>query len=1050
MHECTRRQFLKGSALAGGGALLGAELLTRASWPSVEEAKAAGNGSNPLLLAENTLYTTCLQCHINCDVKVRISDGLVVKIDGNPLSPQNLLPNLPSDSVSLDEAARIDGKVCPRGQAGVQTLYDPYRLTKVLKRTGPRGSNQWKTIPFAQAIDEIVQGGQLFAEAGEDRVVPGLRDIYALKDAAVAKAMEADVKALAAGDLSLADFKSAHADHLDVLIDPDHPDLGPKNNGFVFMAGRIEHGRVDFAKRFTNAAFGSVNLIEHTTICEQSHHIAYAQLTNQPKVEDGKLKFEKGKTHLKPDLLNSEFVIFFGTGAFEANFGVTPMAEKVTHSVLTRGFRYAVVDPRLSKTAGKADYWVPIKPGADGALAMALIRWIIENERFDAAFLRNATKAAAVANGETSWSGAGYLVEIKDGVPAGYLRAAAVGFGGEDQLVVMHGGTPVAITPDDEEQAVVADLDVATRIGSVEVKSAFRLLAESARSKTLEEYAQIAGVGVSTIETLAEEFTSHGKKAAAELYRGAVQHTNGFYNALAIISLNALIGNIDWAGGLSVGGGHWHEIGDKDGQAYPLQKLHPEAIKAFGVPITREKWAYEKSTLFERDGGYPAKRPWYPFTSNVYQEVLPSASDGYPYRIQVLFNHMGTPLYSAPAGHVGVDIIKDVEKIPLVISCDIVLGETTSYADYVIPDITYLERWGFTHPVPDVQSKVSHVRQPVAAPLTEIVEVGGETMPISMEATLIAIAEKLGLSGFGKEGFGPGAPLTRPEDYYLKMAANIALGDKPGDTVPAASEKEIALFRQARRHLPAAVYDWDRWQRALRPEEWARVVYVLNRGGRFDPFAHSYDGPRLGHPLAGLVHLYAEGPGKGKNSLTGEPLGGVPAYRAIQTAAAKPVTETEGELKLITFKEVFHTQSRTISNYWSLPLRPENAVLLNPVDAAARGLTNGDKVRLSSASNPDGVVKIEGRTVPVVGSVLIREGIRPGVVAVSHHFGHWGYGAATSVIDGQEVRGDERRGRGVSPNPVMLVDPDVPNVCLTDPVGGSASFMDSWVRVERV
>ena len=45
----------------------------------------------------------------------------------------------------------------------MQTVYDPFRITQVLKRAGKRGENKWVTIPFDQAITEIVEGGKLFA-----------------------------------------------------------------------------------------------------------------------------------------------------------------------------------------------------------------------------------------------------------------------------------------------------------------------------------------------------------------------------------------------------------------------------------------------------------------------------------------------------------------------------------------------------------------------------------------------------------------------------------------------------------------------------------------------------------------------------------------------------------------------------------------------------------------------------------------------------------------------------------------------------------------------
>ena len=57
-----------------------------------------------------------------------------------------------------------------------------------------------------------------------------------------------------------------------------------------------------------------------------------------------------------------------------------------------------------------------------------------------------------------------------------------------------------------------------------------------------------------------------------------------------------------------------------------------------------------------------------------------------------------------------------------------------------------------------------------------------------MESLVLGLAEKLKMPGFGENGFGPGLHLKREEDMYLRMVANIALGDKPdgSEKVPAA------------------------------------------------------------------------------------------------------------------------------------------------------------------------------------------------------------------------------------------------------------------------
>ncbi len=1048
----SRRDFIKASAVLGGCALFAGHMeKVRAILDGVAFAAEDGQGfAYRLADPENILYTTCLQCHIRCDLKVKLLDGVIVKIDGSPYSAQNLMPNL-SYETTPTEAASADGKICPRGQAGIQTMYDPYRLVKVLKRTGPRGSNQWKTVPFDQAVREIVEGGRLFADIGEDHEITGLKDVYALRDPDLSKAMGADVGKLKKGELTVADFKRIHADHLDVLIDPEHPDLGPKNNQFVMLSGRIEHGRKEFSQRFLSDGFGSVNWFEHTSICEQSHHIAYDRMTSEYEYDDeeGEWKWGKGKTNLKPDLLNAEYVIFFGTGAFEANFGVTPMAEKVTHSLRERSFSYAVVDPRLSKTAAKAQRWVPVTPGTDGALALGMIRWILENERFDRTFLENANKAAAGEDGESSFSDASYLVKIENDRPTRYLRADEVGVGAGHEFVVRRSGNLSAVNPADDEDASPAegDLFVDATVGGIRVKSALQLLSESAAEMSLAGYAETCGISQDVIEELAREFTSHGKKAAVEFYRGPAQHTNGFYGCTALVSLNVLIGNMDWTGGLSKGGGHWHEFGDKEGQPYKMAELYSAKHKAFGIPVSKEKWKYEDTTLVD---GYPAKRPFYPLTSNVYQEVIPAARAGFPYPVKVLWNHMGTPAYSTPAGDKFIDALLDTDKIPLFISSDIVIGETTMYADYVFPDITFLERWASPHTVPDVQSKSSHVRQPVGRPLTESVTVGEEEMPISLEAMCFAIAEALGLPAFGKDAFGPGMDLTRPEDYYLKLVANIAMGDGPGDEVPSAEDAELALFETARRHLPKVSFDPERWKRALEPSEWEKVVFVLNRGGRFEAFDKAYEGDHLHHDFGKLMRLYLEDVAATKHSGTGEAFSGLPAWIPVADSLGRPLEAAGYDLHLITYKEIFHTQSRTMSNYWNLPFDPENHVVMSRRDADRLGLEDGEAVRLASASNPSGEFDIGGGDrVVIQGPLRVIEGVRPGVVVVSHHYGHWAYGSQDVFVDGELIAGEARRRKGLSPNAVMLTDPVLKDVCLTDPIGGSAAFFDTLVTVTR-
>ncbi len=1016
--QITRREFIKATAGVGALAVFGlgySPVLKQMFSYTVGEP----DNPDPVETAENLIDTTCLQCHTGCNLKAKVIEGKLVKIDGNPYGPQNMFPHIAYDT-SLSASFGVRGRICPKGQAGIQTAYDPYRLRTVLKRAGARGEGKWKVMEWDDFINEVVNGGDLFREGQ----VSGFKDIY--KN--FPNDMSDDIKKLGK-DFTVEQFKDKWKDNLDLLIDPDHPDLGPKNNQFVFIAGRINAGRADFAKRFVNNSFGSINWFEHTSICEQSHHIGWFETT----VDDA----GAGKTQLKTDILNTEFIIWWGASPCDANFGPPPMAHKISDARVHRRMKMASVDPRLSNTGAKSDIWVPVKPGGDTALAMGMMRWIIENKRYDERYLKLTSKDAAKKVGEPTWTNAAYLIKIEDGRPGALLRADEVGIGKKEQFVVIMDGKPV--THDSVDNA---DLEVETTIKDAtpkstkifNVKTPFLLLKDKVMEKSLQEWADLCGLNVETIVNLAREFVSHGKKATADSYRGACQHTSGFYMTRAIVMLNVLIGNFDWKGGMAVGGGHWTEMGGKEGSVFDLS-AHPSKKKTFGIPLDREKIKYEKTTLFK---DYPAKRPFFPLSSMVWQEIIPSASDGYPYPIKVLMLHKGTPAYSVPGGISLIEILKDTKKIPLLIASDIIIGETTMYADYVIPDDTYLEEWSMPGAgSPDVLVKQSKLRQPVmrALPVKELKK---------LENFFMDIAKKMNLSGFGDNAFGDGKPLNYPEEFYLKEVANIAYGDKKDEVVPDASDEELAIFERVRANLPADVYDLNRWKRVVGEDKWRKVVYVLNRGGRYENAGNEYSGEQLKYTFGKMVNFYAERVASTRDSMTGKYFDGLIKYEPVKDIMGNEVKDDDYAFQLITFKDILHTQSRTISNAWLNEVMPENYIWMNRIDAIKLEIDIGDVVKVTSFSNTEGFR----------GKVVVMEGIRPGVIAVSHHYGHWAYGGRDVEIDGNILKGDKRRNTGITVNPVMRLDPSFSGrnaspVCLQDPVGGSASYYDTKVKVEK-
>ena len=953
--------------------------------------KTGKHKPNPRFLLRHTVD---LQCHSECGLRVKIdrNSGRIKRIIGNPYQA-----NCRSDYLNYDmplaSTARLPGTVCARGNTGLQTVYDPYRVTVPLKRTGARGENKWKPISWDRLIKEVIEGGRIFADTSDPK----------------------------SRDLEVLGFRGLHARRNEPM-DPDAPELGMRTNGLVTQGGRIKATRRAVQKRFARA-FGTVNEYEHTNVCEISHHIATDMVYPH-------------KHAVKPDILGADFLMFWGTSPGDANFPMQTVAKYVAEA-RARGARYVVVDPVCHRGGVIGNYaeWVPIKPGTDGALAMGMIRWMIDNGRYNADYLSFPNQAAAEAAGELSHTDASFLVITQAGHPreGAFLSPAEAGLAADDEDHIVIG--EVSGEPELASQPRKARHDYAGKVGGIAVKTTFRLLKESARSRSLDEYAEICSIPAAKIAELAREFTSHGRRAASEFYRGVAKHPNGFYNGLALHMLNVLIGNLNWKGGISAGGGGFETMTGR----YDLNTI-PEGSEPKGVKLTREGSYYEASSEYRRhretgQSPYPARRPWFPHTFNIYSEILPSAVAGYPYKVDILIWHMATPFYSVPGQHNEelIKKIKDPANIPLIIASDIVIGDTSMYADYIVPDVTFMERWVHIGMHETTLVKGTSVRWPVIEPLT------GKTADdrhFGYETFLIDVAEALGLPGFGDKAI-PDAkgylwPLHRGEDYYLKATANVAYTD--GEPVAPADAEDLAVCDLEPFH--------QRFADALPEDEWPRVLKVLARGGRFEPVAKRWDVDKLGHRFTRRLSLYAEEVALSRNAITGERFSGVSGWVEPTTMAGTTLATLDPAdqwpFTILTYKGSIQTHSRLVSNTILREIQPENWIEINRSTGEKLGFRDGD---LAWVETPQGKHK---------GRVKLREGIRLDVITFSVGYGHWGYGASAVEIDGKRTEPDKIRAAGIHLNPIMRHDPTVEQMPVMDPVGGSVSFYDTRARLSHV
>jgi len=243
----------------------------------------------------------CLQCPSGCGLRIRSVNHWPVKLEGIKDYPVNR------------------GRLCPKGQAGLQVLYDPDRIRHPMRRKGKRGEGDWERISWNEAIRIITQR------------LKGLRG-------------------------------------------------KGKSHQLMFWGGRYRGHMSDLITRFMEA-YGSPN-----------------HLGNPYRGSEGILKghlFTMGiRDFLSIHWEEVNYVLSFGAGLLEASR--SSMINLRGYGSLRRGRpgirgKLVQVEPRFSITASKADQWVPIEPGTDGALALGMAHWIIKEKRYDQDFVSRHT-----------------------------------------------------------------------------------------------------------------------------------------------------------------------------------------------------------------------------------------------------------------------------------------------------------------------------------------------------------------------------------------------------------------------------------------------------------------------------------------------------------------------------------------------------------------------------------------------------------------------------------------------------------------------------------
>ena len=502
---------------------------------------------------------------------------------------------------------------------------------------------------------------------------------------------------------------------------------------------------------------------------------------------------------------------------------------------------------------------------------------------------------------------------------------------------------------------------------------------------------KISSVPATKIEAIALEF-GRTKPSVCLSYRGAVAHYNGIQTERAIMMLEAIAGNID------VPGGRCRAVGAKWKFPFPKPKTKAKKLHI----LDGEKGAY----------AYP--------THHASHQVLHMIDKG-PERPDIYMIYCYNPAYVNGDCEENVRILKDESKIPFFVAVDVALSESSELADLVLPDATYLERWACDDMVCPSQVPEFYIRQPMHAPL-------GEARNFPDVACDLArrLGFDLGFSSaeeFVRVGCNstPGVKEAGGFEYMKQRGAWYDKAAKPKYRSHAKVVDVSGATLDAKTGVYYTKQEGDEDYSSL-DDKHAAAQYVAQKCGDgkarkgFPPDSHRWK--------TGFFEIKSK-------ALAEKGFDAIPSWMPIP----EHEKAADDELVLTTYKVNVQSHSRSQNCKWLTELYHTNPAWMNPKTAAARGIKDRDKIRITS---PMGSMTTKAR---------VTEGIHPGVIAVSNHCGHWAYGEYAS-LEKSAVHTPEPdserlwwKDKGAHPNWIMAN--------AGDPIGGQLRYMDMVVKVEK-
>ncbi len=602
------------------------------------------------------------------------------------------------------------GVICGKGAAGIMQQNSPARLRTPLLRTGPRGSGQFRQISWEEALT-------------------------------LATAWMGEVRA-----------------------------RDPKR--FALFTGR------DQSQSLTGwwaMQFGTPNFAAHGGFC--SVNMAAAGLYTF-----GGSFWEFGE----PDWDHTRYFLLFGVaedhGSNPIKIGLGKLKE--------RGAKVVSINPVRTGYNAIADEWLGIKPGTDGLLVGALIHELLRTNQIDLDYLVRYTNAPWLVIRDPGAADDGLFARDANGNPLCFDKRtnALVSAASIDIAPALVGEYTLA----DGRQAVPAFRLIAERFLALEYAPATVAAECGVPAGTIVRIAaEIAEVAFRQTITLPIAWTDWagrqhteivGRPVSMHAMRGISAHSNGFHTCRLLHVLQILLGTIDVPGGFRYKAPYPKSAPPANKPAgkpfqiapnTPLPGMHlgfvagPEdlLIDANGTPSRLDK-AYSWDAPLAAHG--------------LMHMAITNAALGDPYAIDVLFLYMANMAWNssmnvpATLDYLTAKNPDGSYKIGKIIYSDAYASETVAYADLILPDTTYLERFDcislLDRPISEPDGPADAIRHPVVKPDRDV---------RPFQDVLIDLGARLKLPGFVTPDGRPRYPGGYP-DYIVNHERAPGVGPLAG------------------------------------------------------------------------------------------------------------------------------------------------------------------------------------------------------------------------------------------------------------------------------